>query len=209
MRSRNLSLVSICLILFCVAAHSQQRRAITPDDAYVLTNVSAPQISIDGKDVVYVLTTVDREKDKRVSSIWIVPVGGSQPPQRFIAKAPAKSPRWSPDGKWLAFLCAGKSEPAKPAEGASARDEAQQPAARAASHAQIWVVSRDGKSPRQVTFFKNGVSTFDWSPGSDKLVAVSRSQRRPGVHIHRLQAQWRRMVRPGAQPSLDCPPRYR
>lgn len=175
MRCCNVSLVSICLIWFCASAPSQQRRAITPDDAYALSNVSDPQISVDGKDVVYVLTTIDRERDRRVSSIWIAPVDGSRPPIKFVGMAPAKSPRWSPDGKWLAFLCAGKSAAARTAKDSSTQNEAPESAVKTTSHPQIWLVSRDGKSPRQITGFENGVTAFDWSPGSDKVVAVSRS----------------------------------
>src|SRR5689334_13808397 len=80
-------------------------RGITPDDYFAFEFVSDPNISPDGKVVAYVVTKVDKAQNRRMSAIWMVPLDGSRPPWQFTtAPQNSTSPRWSPDGKTLAFL---------------------------------------------------------------------------------------------------------
>ena len=76
-----------------------------PDDVYELTGVGDPRISPDGRRVAYVVGTTDRESGEYRSSIWVVPLDGSEEPRRFtFGEKRDGSPRWSPDGRWLAFV---------------------------------------------------------------------------------------------------------
>ena len=175
MKRRNLS-CAVVLITFCCAALAEQptRRAITPEDAYSLVGLSDPHISMDGNSVAYVLSTVDRKRNKRVSSIWIVPVDGAEKPKQFVAKTPARYPRWSPDGKWLAYISAAEISPDSANAGSQSK-LANTPAKKSGPKAQVWLVSRDGTAPRQITDFQSGVSAFDWSPDSNRLVVVAKT----------------------------------
>src|SRR3989454_10327370 len=80
-------------------------RGITPEDYYAFEFLSDPNISPDGKLVAYVVTKVDRPQNRRNSSIWMVATDGSRAPWQYTTSPQSSnSPRWSPDGRWLAFL---------------------------------------------------------------------------------------------------------
>ncbi len=98
--------LSITATLIAVSAQTNRiLRGITPEDYYSFEFVSNPQISPDGKMVAYVVTKVDRAQNRRNSSIWMVMTDGSRAAWQFTTSPQSSnSPRWSPDGNWLAFL---------------------------------------------------------------------------------------------------------
>jgi dipeptidyl aminopeptidase/acylaminoacyl peptidase len=145
-------LICTCLSL-CAAflfAQAPAKRLLTADDIYRLQQVSDPQVSPDGKWIAYTVTRMDRGADKLRSAIWMVNWEGTQDLQ--VTSGPDKDtmPRWSPDGKSLAFLSA------RPAEG----------------KAQVWLLDRRGGEARQLTSVKGDIVSFDWSPDSKRLVLV-------------------------------------
>jgi dipeptidyl aminopeptidase/acylaminoacyl peptidase len=167
-----------CVLLLFIAASAlfaQQPRGITPEDYYAFEFASDPSLSPDGKLVAYVVTKVDRAQNRRQSAVWMVATEGNRAPWQFTTSPQSStSPRWSPDGKWLAFLSSRPSEttPA-PAAGttpgtASSTAPADQP------RNQIYLLSLSGGEARRLTNLKNGVSTFRWSPDGTRLVVVSR-----------------------------------
>jgi dipeptidyl aminopeptidase/acylaminoacyl peptidase len=84
------------------AAASGPNRAFTGEDLFNLSGATDPQISPDGARVAYVRMTADVMSDKEVPSIWLVEVAsGKQTP---LVSGPGRSPRWSPDGKRIAFV---------------------------------------------------------------------------------------------------------
>src|SRR5205085_6052640 len=87
------------------AQRPETKRGITPEDYFAFEFLSDPNLSPDGKWVAYVVTTIDQRQNRRQSNIWLVSVDGSQPP-RQLTNSPqsSNSPRWSPDGQYLAFL---------------------------------------------------------------------------------------------------------
>ncbi len=153
--------VAIFVLLTLCAAHSfAQTRGITPEDYFAFEFLSDPHISLDGKLVAYVVTKVDRAQNRRNSAIWMVAADGSRAPWQFTTNPQsATSPRWSPDGRSLAFLSA------RPSVEASAQEQPRP---------QVYVLSLDGGEARRVTNLKNGVSVFQWSPDGSRLVVVSR-----------------------------------
>jgi len=80
------------------------RRPVTAHDLTRLRGVSDPQISPDGRRVAFVMTTASEERDEYISNVWVVAADGGEP-RRFTA-GPTRDtlPRWSPDGRWLAFV---------------------------------------------------------------------------------------------------------
>src|SRR5882724_10919447 len=81
---------------------------ITPADVLSIREVRELQISPDGKQVAFRVREPSNPKvprAPRTSNIWIVPTDGSEIPHPLIPNLKnATSPRWSPDGSWLAFL---------------------------------------------------------------------------------------------------------
>ena len=164
--------LSITILVLCFSfalsavAQTNAPRGITPEDYYSFEFISDPNISPDGKVVAYVVTKIDRAQNRRNASIWMVAVDGSRAPWQFTTSPQtSNSPRWSPDGKSLAFL---SSRPESTAAASPAATPAEQP------RAQIHLLSMNGGEARRITNLKNGVSTFRWSPDGTRLLVVSR-----------------------------------
>ena len=158
------SLLAAALLLAVAASAAHAPRPLTPGDVYRLKTVNDPELTPGGKLVVYEVTTVDAYKDKRVSHLWMVPADGKAEAKPFLGDLPARFPRWSPDGRWLAFISTGS--------GGQANKESL-PLASTAKQ-QIWVVARDGQERRRITDFPNGVLRYSWSPDSRQLAVAAR-----------------------------------
>src|SRR5881397_872401 len=89
------------------AAAPAQTRGVTADDYLSFESLSDPHFSPDGSTIAYVVTTIDRKQNRRHSDIWTVPADGSRDPVALTASPQSSnSPRWSPDGRTIAFLSA-------------------------------------------------------------------------------------------------------
>ncbi len=127
-----------------------------PEDVYELTSASDPRLSPDGRLIAYVVTRIDRDESKYRSAIWVVPVDGSAEPRQFTSgERRDNSPRWSPDGGWLAF--------------ASDRDGDEKKA-----KAQLYVMPAHGGEPRKLTDGNESVETIAWSPDSSRIAFARR-----------------------------------
>lgn len=104
------SLVSIALLLILTAAtenargEEPARKPFQPMDVFQLEYASDPQISPDGKTVVYVRNFMDVMKDRRRSNLWSINADGSDHRPLTSGTRNDGSPRWSPDGKRLVYL---------------------------------------------------------------------------------------------------------
>ena len=133
------------LALFVVAflsltAYAQTKRPMTFDDLMAIKRIGDAQISPDGSRVAYVVADVDKNLNRSKRSVWAVPTSGGSPQQLITSDKNDFSPRWSADGKWIAFLSTREGAP------------------------QIYVAGADGSNPRKITSVPEGVSEFIWSP---------------------------------------------
>lgn len=140
-------------------ARRTARRGIEPDDLLRLRSVTDPQISPDGDRVAFVVTAPDLDADRHVTAVWVAPLDGGGEAACFASATVAHSPRWSPDGRWLAFV-SDRGGCAKP---------------------QLWIAPLAGGDARRLTDAPNGVVQPAWSPDSSRIAYVARVGGRPPV----------------------------
>jgi len=128
-----------------------QPRPVTVDDLFQIREVSDPQLSPDAQSVAYTVKTLLLKEDKSEERIWTVPTAGGETIPMTAEGVSSSHPRWSPDGKYLAFL--------------SARNEGK---------TQIWLLNRSGGEAQHLTDTPQDVDDFAWSPDSTRLAAVLR-----------------------------------
>src|ERR1043166_9102389 len=127
-----------------------QTRPMEIEDLFRLKRVSDSQISPDGKSVAYVVTEVLKDENRLNSDIWVIDAEG-RGPARQLANSPKhdRHPRWSPDGKWIAFE--------------SNRGGAFQ----------LYLIPADGGEARQLTTLSTEATQPIWSPDGRQLAFVS------------------------------------
>src|SRR6185503_7178554 len=142
-----LSAVVLCLV-FALPALAQTR-GVTAEDYLAFEQLSDPRFSPDGSTIAFVVTTIDQKQNRRHSALWSVPADGSRAPMALTtAIQSSNSPRWSPDGKAIAFL---------------------------SPRTQVWLLPTSGGEARRLTSLLNDASSFQWSPDGARLVVLSRS----------------------------------
>jgi dipeptidyl aminopeptidase/acylaminoacyl peptidase len=100
---RRLALPLFALLAFAFPAFAQAKHPFTFEDMMKLKRVGDPQVSPDGKWVIFSVVDVDLEANTKTPHIWIVPTAGGQE-REIISDQDADRPRWAPDGKRFAFL---------------------------------------------------------------------------------------------------------
>ena len=126
-------------------------RPFNLDDLALVRGVSDPEVSPDGALVAYSVRTTDVKEDKHETHIWRTTWDGKETVRLTTGKESETSPRWSPDGRSLAFL----------SERGDENDATQ-----------LWILPRSGGEAEKLTEVKGDVEDFDWSPDGKRLVLV-------------------------------------
>ncbi|MFH1313371.1 MAG: S9 family peptidase [Candidatus Eisenbacteria bacterium] len=128
----------------------QQKKArrIKAEDLYRFQLITDSHISSDGKWVVYSVERVDRKTEKKYSNLWIVSTGGGRPRRFTYGDWTDSRPRWSPDGRSIAFV--------------SNRKDAEQP--------QVYLIPFDGGEAHKLTNLKGRFGSLVWAPDGRRLV---------------------------------------
>ena len=139
------------LLILCAAALGADRRLLSLDDLARLREVADPQISPDGNWVAYTVSVGDVAADKEEKHVWMTSWDGTKTLRLTAGKDEESQPRWSRDGRYLAFLSdRGDENDAK----------------------QVWLLAMTGGEAEKITAFKGGVTDLDWSPDGSRLVLV-------------------------------------
>ncbi len=168
----------IILAIACAliaSATAFANRGVTPEDYFAFHFLSDAHISPDGKQVAYVMTVVDQQRNRRSSSIWVVAVDGRSAPRRVTAENfNSTAPRWSPDGSSLAFL-SNRAEAATPSTPAANGPGLTAAVQRDGARPQICILAMNGGEAQVISHLKNGATVFQWSPDGKRFVALTRT----------------------------------
>ena len=158
---------SIALILLAVALPGLpaqgmgQDRTMSVVDLLDVPQLSDPEVSRDGRQLLYIESRADWEANRRTGSIWRVNADGSGATRLTTG---GQSPRWSPDGRFIAFVAdRGHMPPTLP----GVRIALDRPGTQGAS--QIFLLPNDGGEARPLTRHPTGVSSISWSPDGEFL----------------------------------------
>jgi dipeptidyl aminopeptidase/acylaminoacyl peptidase len=168
---RRLFLTSLALIAFTFSAFAQAQHPFTFEDMMKLKRVGEPEVSPDGKWVIFSVVDVDLAANTKTPHIWIVPLTGSEgksgvphvslnlrdmgtTERELIPDQDGDRPRWAPDGKRFAFLSTK--------EGGS----------------QVWIAEFDGaagtvKGVSKLTSVPTEASGELWSPDGNAILFTS------------------------------------
>jgi dipeptidyl aminopeptidase/acylaminoacyl peptidase len=131
-------IVSICILVVGLLslAPAQEVRRFSVEDLLKVRRVGDSQVSPDGKLVAFTIGDVNFDANRVVTQIYVVPLDGGSMKQLTSGDRSSTSPRWSPDGKEIAYTTAG----------------------------QIWVMDSDGDNKNQITKISTEAAAPVWSP---------------------------------------------
>jgi len=141
------TVLGLLALLFASGSFAQGARPITEKDFLAFKWIADPQISPDGASVAYVLVAVNEKEDRYDTNLWVVPSSGASEPRRLTTGPRDSTPRWSPDGRTIAFT--------------RAADEKARP--------QIYLLSMAGGEPRRLTDLPRGAGAPAWSPDGKRI----------------------------------------
>jgi dipeptidyl aminopeptidase/acylaminoacyl peptidase len=122
---------------------------MTFDDLIAMQRVGEPQISPDGRFVAYTVGTPEMGANRIAHNIWVVPTSAGGAPRQLTKTGNDTRPRWSPDGKKIAFLSSRTGMP------------------------QIYLMSSQGGNASPLTSLSTGADNEKWSPDGRSIAFTS------------------------------------
>ena len=165
-------------------------RNARPEDLSSFIVPTDPRLSPDAATVAFVAQSSTARRDGYRHAIWSAPADGSAPARQLtIGWRHDGSPRWSPDGRTLAFISDRRTAVEETVGEPEKREDA----------AQIHLLPVDGGEARRLTDLPRGVAGFAWSPDGSRLAVVSSSLGGTREEDARLRGKPK-------DPAADAPP---
>jgi len=132
--------------LMSAAGHAQTRRPMTLVDLIDVPRLGDAQLSPDGSQILFTRDHADWKANKRVAQIFRIDADGNRVIQMTHGENGASNPRWSPDGRTIAFVAKRGGE---------------------AEEAQIFLIANEGGEGRPLTRHATSVFAIAWAPAGD------------------------------------------
>ena len=146
-----LSCSTLAVFAASTALAQPAKHPLRIEDIQRIRDVRDPRCSPDGATVAYVVSAIDVKEDKSVSHVWMTGFDGKNDRQVTFGAESESQPRWSPDGRFLAFT---SSRPG-PVKGS-----------------QVWLLDLSGGEAFQLTDLKGRLQDYEWAPDSKRLALV-------------------------------------
>lgn len=150
-RGRLLAVLVGLTLVAPASPRAQSKRPMTLIDVMEVPRVIDPQLSPDGRFIVYQLNRADWKAGRRIGHLWVQPADGRAATQITFGDTGEFSPRWSPDGKSILFLA--RREPA--------------------TDIQAYLLPAEGGEPRALTHHATGVSNPAWAPDGSVVYFIA------------------------------------
>jgi len=166
MQPRKSACAFLLALIFALPAVAQKPK-LTLDDFFNSVSFRSVELSPDGNSVVIVTERADWDQQIFRTDLWLYH-DDSHSLIQLTQSGHDSEPRWSPDGKWIAFLSERKSSSAKSADADDDSDSAKDEVS------QIYVISPHGGEAIQLTEGEEDVHTFSWSSDSQTIFFATR-----------------------------------
>src|SRR2546430_13794013 len=140
---------SLLWLVLALPLQAADKKPVAIDDLMKIRNVLDPRISPDGSEVAYVVSVLDEEKGKYNSDLWLVTIKDKKTVQLTRHPGRDDTPRWSPDGKTIAFISDRSGKP------------------------QIWLLPLTGGEPRKLAEATAHASDLAWSPDGNSIAFLA------------------------------------
>ena len=130
------------------------KQPLSPDDLYRMQIITGYELAPDGRHVIYAVQRVDRASEEKYSDLWLVSTEAGEPRRFTGGDHVDRAPRWSPDGRQIAFL--------------SNRADKEQ--------FQLYVIPVDGGEARRVTEAEGDFGDFVWAPDGRTILCQFRKR---------------------------------
>ena len=136
--------IFVIALLWCQPSAAQERRPLGVVDMIQLPSIQDPQLSPDGTRILFVMDAPDWKANRRVGHVYRINADGTGQVQLTYGERGESSPRWSPDGRRIAFLSRRGDD----------------------THIQLYVLDAEGGEARRVMAHPTAPGDITWAPDS-------------------------------------------